>query len=191
MATVRQPPILTTDEWGALRPRGTIIRCEATKECIFHHTAGHHPEVKNPRDESVHEAVLYARGIQAFHMFGNHWIDSGHNYLVCRNGILLVGRHQSFTQNKVGRMVVSAHCVGHNQSVGVEWEHEGSEPLTPIQLHMGSWLYAWIHAELKIPHVTIYPHRKFNKTSCPGTALEFLPAIKRNVTAILRGKVNV
>ena len=34
----------------------------------------------------------------------NGWDDSGHNFLVCRNGLILVGRHTRLPAIKKGRL---------------------------------------------------------------------------------------
>ena len=60
-------------------------------------------------------------------MESNGWNDSGHNFLACRNGLILVGRHMSLPAIRQDRMVVSAHCPGHNEQPGIEHEHEGDE----------------------------------------------------------------
>src|SRR5881296_2348820 len=98
MATgVKPPQIWTTTAWGAKPAKHGPIVTARPGGGIFHHTAGHHAEIENPKDESVGESIRYARDIQNFHMNGNGWADSGHNFLVCRNGQILVGRHQSLT----------------------------------------------------------------------------------------------
>ena len=103
---IEQPPIITTDQWGARPAKVKPVYVSRPKRIIFHHTAGHHPEISVPRDESRAEAIAYARAIQRFHMDVNGWNDSGHNFLVCRNGLILVGRHMSLPAIKKGRMVL-------------------------------------------------------------------------------------
>jgi len=186
MARVKEPPIILTNEWGALPPKEPVTLCGRPTETIYHHTAGHHPEISNPRNESFLEARAFARNIQRFHMFSRErqWNDSGHNFLACRNGMLFVGRHKSYTQVRQGLMVVSAHCPGHNRSPGIEIEHDGQERMTDIQFEMVSWLYAWIHDRCGIPGVVIYPHKKFFATSCPGALLSELSDVKARVREI-------
>jgi len=185
---VKQPPIIKTNEWGAAPPKEKITKCGRYIETLFHHTAGHHVEITHPKDESFTELVNYAKSIQSFH-FSEGWIDSGHNFLVGRNGMILVGRHQSYTQCKNGQMVVSAHCPGHNQSPGVEIEHIGTEKMTAIQFSMVSWLFAWLLDTARVPGVVIYPHRQFFATNCPGALMTQLPAVKEKVSDIRNGKV--
>ena len=141
---VKQPPIITTDRWGARPAKEPPVFTSRPHEIIFHHTAGHHPEISHPKDESRQEAIAYARAIQNFHMESNGWNDSGHNFLACRNGLILVGRHMSLPAIRQDRMVVSAHCPGHNEQPGIEHEHEGDERMTTGQMNASVWLHAWI-----------------------------------------------
>jgi hypothetical protein len=39
-------------------------------------------------------------------------------------------------------MVVSAHCIGHNESPGIEHEHIGNEKMTKRQRRASVWLHA-------------------------------------------------
>ena len=184
---VKQPPILTTDKWNARPAKQPPIYTGRPKRIIFHHTAGHHPEIHNPRDESVAEAIRYAQDIQRFHMVNNGWNDSGHNFLVCRNGVILVGRHMSFPAIKGGRMVVSAHCPGQNTQPGIEHEHFHEKEMTPAQFFASAHLIAWIIDRCKMHGGdVIHPHKEFFATSCPAELEAQLPALKTTVNQILR-----
>ena len=46
----------------------------------------------------------------------NGWIESGHNFLVSRGGLILEGRHRSIEMVQNATMVVSAHCPGRTTS---------------------------------------------------------------------------
>jgi hypothetical protein len=184
---VNQPPIITTDRWGAKPAKADPIWVGRPKRIIFHHTAGHHPEIETPSNESRLEAIRYAKAIQNFHMNGNGWNDSGHNFLVCRNGLILVGRHQSYTAIRKGRMVVSAHCPGQNDQPGIEHEHLGSEHMTKEQFNASAHLCAWIIDRCKMHGGdVIHPHREFFATSCPAELMAELPALKTAVNQIIR-----
>src|SRR4051794_36740410 len=107
--------IKTCPEWGARAPARDIEIVGKARRIIIHHTAGHHRELDDPADTSREEAIRYARDIQAFHMGPERgWIDSGHNFLVMRNGMILQGRWQTVSAIQAGRMVRSAHCPGQN-----------------------------------------------------------------------------
>jgi hypothetical protein len=183
---IQQPPIIRTDQWGAKPARAQAVFVGRPERILFHHTAGHHPEIDNPRNESRAEAIRYAKAIQSFHMNGNGWNDSGHNFLICRNGLILVGRHQSLTAIRRGRMVLSAHCPGQNDQPGIEHEHIGKEPMTKEQFHASAWLHAWIIDRCHMRGVPIDPHKKYYATSCPGSLERELPALKTAVAQMLR-----
>src|SRR4051812_38652486 len=100
-----KPNIILTNQWGARPPNKPLTLVGRPKRVLVHATDGHHPEIKNPQNESIAECVRYAKDIQHLHMDIRHWDDSGHNFLVCRNGIILVGRHQSYSQIVKGAMV--------------------------------------------------------------------------------------
>ena len=101
--------VIPCSEWGAQQPKSAIQGAGKPSRIIFHHTAGHHPELdKVPATESYEESVAYAKAIQQSH-FRNGWADSGHNFLVTRAGYIFEGRHGSLAAVKAGKMVVSAH----------------------------------------------------------------------------------
>src|SRR3954452_20060523 len=94
---VTAPPIaiITCPQWGAKAPLADIVPCGKASRIIFHHTAGHHPEIDHPEDESRAESIRFALNIQYAHTHPSRtdpskpWKDSGHNFLVCRNGLIL------------------------------------------------------------------------------------------------------
>lgn len=184
---VAQPDIITTDEWGARPAKASVVWCGRPSRLLFHHTAGHHPEIRQPKDESREEAILYARAIQHYHMDNNGWNDSGHNFLVCRNGLILVGRHMSYPAIKKGKMVLSAHCPGQNDQPGIEHEHLHEAAMTKEQFAASAQLHAWIIDRCKMSGANvIWPHKRFYRTSCPAELEAELPAFRREVARILR-----
>jgi hypothetical protein len=184
---LKQPPIILTNEWGAAPARVPPVYVGKPKRIIFHHTAGHHPEIRLPNDESRAESIRYAKAIQNFHMHGNGWNDSGHNFLVCRNGLILVGRHMSYPAVKRGRMVMSAHCPGQNDQPGIEHEHLGPERMTKEQFSASAHLHAWIIDRCGMGNADcIHPHKQFFNTSCPAELEKELPALKTAVNQLLR-----
>ena len=151
---------------------------------IFHHTAGHVPNL-GP-GETYAEACAYARAIQNYHMNSNGWNDSGHNFLVTRGGYILEGRHGSLASIGVGKMVVSAHCPTQNTQPGVEHEHDGVEAMTPIERAASVWLHAWICKRCDMsPADCAQPHRKYYATSCPGNLATGLSAFRKDVADLL------
>jgi hypothetical protein len=183
---IKQPPIITTDKWGARPPKSPPVWAGRPQRIIFHHTAGHHPNLDRAPGESRAESIADARAIQNFHM-GQGWNDSGHNFLVCRNGLILVGRQKSYTAIRKGRMIVSAHCPGQNTQPGIEHEHFGKEAMTKAQFHASAWLHAWIISVCKMRGATaIHMHKEYFPTACPAELAAELPALKAAVSQMLR-----
>jgi len=174
--------IIGTAEWGAKKPNGAIIRTGKPERIIFHHTAGHVPNLG--AGERYDEAVAYARAIQRQH-FSQGWVDTGNNFLITRGGFILEGRHGSKASIDVGKMVVSAHCPGQNDQPGIEHEHNGNERMTPIQYQASVWLHAYIARRCGILPGNIQPHKKYFATACPGVLAASLPKLRQDVAAAL------
>lgn len=171
--------IIPCDEWGAAHPTQPITPAGRPDKIIFHHTAGHHPELDHKPTESREEAMAYARSIQHDHMHRSPpFIDSGHNFLVTRSGHVLEGRHGSRDAINAGKMVVSAHCVGQNSQPGIEHEHIGNERMTPKQRRASVLLITHICRETGIDPHEIHPHNEFNPTDCPGVLRDELAEIR-------------
>lgn len=184
--------IITCPVWGAKQPKQGLQLCGQSKRIIIHHTAGHHPEIENPQNESYSEACRYARDIQHMHMApgglgvpqgGN---DSGHNFLVCRNGVILQGRWLTVSTIQAGHMVVSAHCPGQNDQIGIEHEHLGDEEMTPAQRISSSKLIAWISQMYGLDHaLPLHPHHEFYATSCPANLEADIPQLSKLANHLL------
>jgi len=175
--------IIPCDEWGAKAPSGVLGGALRPHQTIFHHTAGHVPNLGS--GETYAEACAYARAIQKQHM-GQDWVDSGHNFLITRGGYILEGRHRSIKMCQAGLMVVSAHCPGHNDQPGVEHEHNGSEKMTPIQRGASVWLHAKLCTWGGIkPAESCIPHKRYFATACPGALAAALPALRKDIAAAM------
>jgi hypothetical protein len=189
-----QCDIITCPEWGAVEPRNGFDSIEWTdgpaQRFIIHHTAGHHREIAQPANESVLESVFYARDIQRFHMApeprGRGWNDTGQNWLVCRNGVVLQGRWRTVRAIEAGKMVVSAHCPGQNDQIGIEFEHAGTEPMTGPQRNSGARLMAWCADQYgKTLVMPGRPHKDFFNTQCPANLLTEIPRMHSLAQQIL------
>jgi hypothetical protein len=175
--------IYTVHDWNARRPKAGIRTVNRSERIIFHHTAGHHRE-------SIQEAMQYARDIQAFHMGPNGWIDSGHNFLITRFGHILQGRWLTVSAIQAGHMVLSAHCPGQNDQIGIEHEHLGDELMTKLQRDASARLMAWIawqyNRKVVLP---VDPHSAHFATACPANLKGEIPTIMRMGNTILKGGV--
>lgn len=178
--------IITCPMWLARPPKAPPVMVPASERIIFHHTDGHHPEISLPGDESYQEAYRYAHDIQNFHMDVRGWNDSGHNFLVCRNGLIFQGRWLTVSAIKANHMVESAHCPNQNDQVGIEHEHKGSESMTQRQRHSSARLQAWIadQYQRKAP-LPVDPHRRYFNTACPANLEGDISRIRNEAAAIL------
>lgn len=183
--SVPAPPIITCPQWDARKPKRKPTVVKSADHALVHHTAGHHPELVGTRNESREEAIAYAKALQRYHMDTNGWADSGHNFLICRNGLILQGRWGTVTAIQHGRMVVSAHCPSHNDAVGVEFEHVHGELPTKAQTSAGIWLYAWAFDKLTIRASRLYGHRDFYATACPDDLYHLIPEWRGKIASVI------
>ena len=174
--------IISCADWGAAPPKQKIVLVGRPVRVIDHGTDGHAPPGSDPRQSGM----AYARALQHSH-FGRGWIDSGHNFLVTRDGVILEGRHGSLAAIKAGRMVESAHCPGQNDQPGIEHEHFGSdEGLTDVQKQASIWLHALICRSTGIRPTDFFPHKQFFSTDCPTAHIEqWLPELRLRTAAAL------
>ncbi len=106
------------------------------------------------------------------------WNDSGHNFLVCRNGVILQGRWRTIRSIQQRKMVVSAHCPGQNDQIGIEHEHISGEKITVAQRNASARLMAWIASEYRLRKVLpVLPHSQFFPTDCPDNLRADIPGI--------------
>jgi hypothetical protein len=132
--------IITCPAWKARRPTQGLELCGQAQRLIMHHTAGHVRQLGDPTITTRSEAMQYARDIQGYHMDGNGWNDSGHNFLVCRAGFVLQGRWLTVSAIQAGHMVRSAHCPSQNDQIGIEFEHYGLEEMTTNLFDPARWI---------------------------------------------------
>lgn len=185
--------IVTCPMWGARPSKEPIQFCGAADKIIIHHTAGHHQELDPQHEiESGAEAYKYARDIQNYHMDSNGWIDSGHNFLVCRNGIVLQGRWRTVSRIEAGGMVVSAHCPGQNENVGIEHEHLGTERMTNRQFNASARLIAWISGQYGLEKpLPLHPHKEYYGTECPANLTAAIPQLYNLASQILKASASL
>lgn len=175
-------------DWGARKPKAPIEVIGKSRRIIFHHTAGHHPEIDDPKTQSRAESIRYARDIQAFHMGPQRgWNDSGHNFLVCRNGLILQGRWLTISAIRAGLMVTSAHCPTQNDQIGIEHEHTDAEAMTAKQREASARLQAWIANRYgRTTPLPVDPHSKWFSTNCPANLVNDIKGIRSRAAEILK-----
>lgn len=170
-ASVAEPRIYSTSEWGARPPSDSIVVLDRVPTYIVvHHTAN----PGNSTDYSLAHAMEICRSIQNFHMDSNGWIDSGQQFTNSRGGYRLEGRHQSLSAVRGGtKHVQGANVGGHNSEV-IGIENEGL--YTNVNVPQALWdslvdLVAWIADRYGTTVTDIRGHRDFNSTECPGDVL--------------------
>ncbi|WP_138497508.1 N-acetylmuramoyl-L-alanine amidase [Nostoc sp. PA-18-2419] len=179
--------VITTKEWGAISA-GPFEKT-VPKFIVIHNTDNPNP----PNDLSkgtVQGGKELAHNIQKFHMDGNGWSDSGHNFMNTTGGILLEGRHGTLDAVKQGMCVRSAHArqdgnrlAGGNQSPGIE--NEGN--FMTFQMGQKQWdslveLCVSLCESCNINPKNIRGHREFSNTDCPGDWLfSQLPRLRQEV----------
>src|ERR1041385_8510885 len=121
--------IYSCAEWGAQDPGQMFAATKAT-DPIVHHMGTENRGLASSHDEAVRIAFRLARDCQAMHMRSNGWSDTGQDFTVSRDGIILEGRHGALAALLAGHCERGAHCA--DPDVGVydnnSWgtEHEGS-----------------------------------------------------------------
>jgi hypothetical protein len=165
--------VITTKEWGANPPRNAPFQRTVPKYVVIHHTF----KPKNSSGGTIEGAKQTARDIQASHMGPrNFWSDSGHNFLNCKGGILLEGRHGSIAAARAGFSVQSAHALqdpgklaGGNSSPGIENEGDfNEEVMEDDQWNSLVELCTSLCSSCEIDPVNIRGHRDFSNSQCPG-----------------------
>jgi hypothetical protein len=81
--------LVTRDEWGARKPKGSYVTLRSTKGVKVHYTGGRvDPAIVDDHDK----CVAMVRSIQSYHMDGNGWIDIGYSMVACPHRKVFVGR---------------------------------------------------------------------------------------------------
>lgn len=169
------PAILSVRQWGGRIIDTSGLRRSKPAGILIHHTAGPNTPVETDEAAALTAGCALARSIQAFHMDGRGWRDSGQNFLVTRPGIVLEGRNGSLQAAAKGLVLQGAHC--NNPTLNATWwgiENEGTytSDLPPPE----AWealveLCAWLCFRGDLDSIHIAGHRDVRKTACPGDAL--------------------
>jgi hypothetical protein len=181
----RQPLIRDCRSWHARDPSGDLVVVgHRPTNILVHHTA-----TENQDSVGVADLDELARAIQNYHMDDNGWIDSGHQFLVNRGGLIAEGRHRSLEMLRGGRSFIEgSHCTDHNDdSIGIENQGTYTEvDPPPAQLASLRALLAFACVQYKVSPGHLYGHRDFGDTSCPGDRLyAMLPALRTQVARLI------
>ena len=121
-----------------------------------------------------------AAEIHQWHL-ANGWAGIGYHYVIRKDGSIERGRP---------RDTIGAHCYGHNKNsigINVVGNFEIAEP-TAAQAASLKNLCACLSQiyQLDIPTKTIWGHKDFNDTLCPGSNLyAALPTLRKQVSSEL------
>ena len=157
------PLIVPRAEWGANEKikRAPPRYAKSVAFAIVHHTAG-----TNSYGPGASAAIV--RGIELYHVRGNHWNDIGYNFLVDRYGQVFEGR-----AGGVDRNVIGAQAQGFNTgSVGVALIGNYQSAAVPLVAEKAlAKLLAW---RLDVAHVdplgTVTWRSGGNPKYAPGNA---------------------
>lgn len=180
----RPPRVLPCRGWQARDPTQPVTELLARPDKVLvHHTA-----TPNVRADPLRLGEL-ARAIQKDHIERRGWIDSGHNFLINRSGLVAEGRHRSLETLLGGRhFIQGAHCTGQNShSIGIENEGTYVKADPPaVQLATLRALIAFTCLQYRIRPNQIHGHRDFADTACPGDRLyAMLPTLRVLVRRLL------
>lgn len=143
-------------------------------EIILHHSAG------RGCDRKAWD------GIRAFHVApppaGRGWRDVGYHF-----GVGLDDRGHGTIFRGRPLTVPGSHCPGHNNSaIGICTLGDfTSHPPPAVQLDQLILLVVDLCRLSAISHRSIYPHRQFRATECPGKAFPFAEVRERVLRALV------
>ena len=168
--------IYSPASWGTRKPKRKAEIFDGPLEYIIvHHSAGPAPSV-----DKEHATI---QSIQSWHMGHNEWADIGYNFIVCPSGHIYQGR-----QGPMFRLVVGAHCYGHNEgSVGICCLGDYGKAAPPeAMLDSLVWLLDKLHFMYCVDNLppakwfsrVVKGHRDLGTTECPGDKLyALLPSV--------------
>lgn len=177
--SVRKPPFVAREAWGARPPKYAYTTTLAGRVGV-HHTAS----VEDFTAGTRAECAARMRAIQAFHMETNGWNDVGYAWAICRHGDVFQGREDDDDSTDVQ----GAHDGFNRGSVGVTLFGYFHPPVdqrpTAAQLSSLIDVVSWI-ASLRDfdplgrspyeafggPVDNVYGHREVKATDCPGDHL--------------------
>ncbi|MSY58925.1 MAG: hypothetical protein F2663_00560 [Actinobacteria bacterium] len=198
LAVAGSPAIVARSAWAADTKIVTTkpALSPTIRLAIVHHTAS-----TNAYTPAQSAAIV--RGIQLYHVQGNHWNDIGYNFLVDRFGTIYEGRGGGIEQNVIG-----AHSLGFNKdTVGIALigDFDGAAPTDAMRqalVKLLAWRLDVAHLDplatttyvsggnlkfargTKVTLAVISGHRDTYLTDCPGKEMStLLPAVAQEVAA--------
>ncbi len=167
--TIVQPPIVTRTEWGANAQIGAYIPHDPFR-LTQHHTAG-------GRVATLSEGIAEMQFIQDFHQNGRGWQDIGYHFCIDDSGRIYQGVPTDFRGTHVG---------GNNTgNVGISYMgnlHISGESPTAAAIDRLKDIWSWLSFTYNVTPDSLFGHRDYNATACPGDNLySQLPALRNGV----------
>lgn len=154
--TILKPAVITREQWGANPPIGNYIPHNPFR-FAQHHTAGR-------RVATLAEGIAEQRFIQDFHQNGRGWQDIAYHFSVDDAGRIYEGVPPEFRGTHVG---------GNNTgNIGIDlfgnFEIAGEFP-TETSLQSLVKIWSWLAFKFGVNPDSLFGHRDYNATACPGT----------------------
>lgn len=181
--------IITCDQWGA-RPARSGFPVGVPKGIVIHNTETPSRDPGETSQVEMQLGILLCKQIQAYHMDGHGWGDTGQHFTVTRGGLIFEGRHQSLTTAKAGQIVQGAHAGvarANRELWGIECEGnyvEGGELTIPqwkALVDLCAHLACWGHFDTS----NTVGHKDVKKdvaggTDCPGHLEDVLGQLRQD-----------
>ncbi|HQU74300.1 MAG TPA: peptidoglycan recognition family protein, partial [Calditrichia bacterium] len=153
--SISRPAVVSRAEWGANPPIGTYIP-HSPYRLTQHHTAGR-------RVSTLAEGIAEMQFIQDFHQNGRGWQDIGYHFLVDDAGRLYEGVPSDYRGTHVGN--------NNTGNVGISYmgnlDLAGENPTTTALLSLAD-MWSWLAYHYTINPDSLFGHRDYNSTACPG-----------------------
>jgi hypothetical protein len=171
--TIPKPPLITRQQWGADPPIGAYIPHNPYR-LTQHHTAG-------MRVSTLSEGIAEMQFIQNFHQYGRGWQDIGYHFCLDDSGRIYEGVPADYRGTHVGG--------ANTGNVGISYmgnfQETGQFPtVQALQSLVNIW--SWLAFHYGVNPDSLYGHRNYNATACPGDHLySELPDLRTGMRQML------
>jgi|GEM_PF-1599120 len=167
--TIEKPPVIDRQQWGANPPVGPYTP-HSPFRLTQHHTAG-------GRVATLADGIQEMQFIQSFHQNGRGWQDIGYHFCVDDSGRIYEGVPSQFRGTHVGN--------NNTGNVGISYMgnlHIAGELPTPKAIESLKKMWSWLSFNYGVNPDSLFGHRDYNATSCPGENLYIrLPELRDGV----------
>ncbi|MEL6821743.1 MAG: N-acetylmuramoyl-L-alanine amidase, partial [Calditrichota bacterium] len=171
--TIAKPPIIDRQQWGANPPNGSYVP-HSPFRLTQHHTAG-------GRVATLADGIQEMQFIQDFHQNGRGWRDIGYHFCVDDSGRIYEGVPSQFRGTHTGN--------NNTGNVGISYMgnlHIAGELPTPKAIESLKKMWAWLSYNYSVNPDSLFGHRDYNATACPGENLYIrLPELRDGARELL------